>query len=373
MKFADIDSHSELKEQLKAMVDNDRLPHALLLEGPSGIGKFKMARALAQYIHCTNHTPDHDSCGKCPACLQHQSFNHIDTHFSFPVLGSKSISDDFIKEWRKFMTDCEYMDFQIWQEMLGKADGQPIMYVDESASIIRKLNFTSHAAKYMIVIMWLPERMNEQCANKLLKLIEEPHDDTKFIFVSNEPARILPTIYSRMRRIEMKRLPDNVVSEHLQRKYALDAPTADMVAHLAEGSVLRAEKRLDVKDANAVYLKLFMQLMRDAYSRRIREMKYWSEAVSALGREKCCKFLEYCERLIGENYIYNLQTPQLVYLDGDEASFSRNFARFINHLNVEDLRRLFVEARRDIEGNASAKIVLFDVAVNTIMFIKRGA
>lgn len=359
------------------MVDADRLPHALLLEGPAGIGKFKMARALAQYIHCTNRTADGDSCGKCPSCLQHQSFNHVDTHFSFPVItrsgsSTKPVSDDWIAEFREFMTAYPYMDFPRWQEALGKPDGAPVFYVTESEALIHKLNFTSHAAKYMIVLMWLPERMNEQTANKLLKIIEEPHADTKFILVSNNPSKILPTIYSRLRRIEMKRLPDDVIARYLREKFSLDEPTAEMVAHLAEGSISQAEKRLDAKADNAVYLNLFIRLMRDSYLRKIKEMKAWSEEVAKLGREKCVKFLEYCERLVGENYIYNLRNPQLYYMDADEAGFSKNFARFINYKNVEDLRNLFINARTDIAGNGNAKIILFDVAVKNIMLIKRG-
>ncbi len=376
MKFSDIQAHDDVKRQLRAMVDSDRFPHAILLEGPSGIGKFKMARAVAQYIHCTNRTPDGDSCGVCPSCLQHQSFNHVDTHFSFPVLSrgsnTKPVSDDWIAEFREFMTAYPFMDFPRWQEMLGKVDGSPIFYVSESESLIHKLNFTSHAAKYMIVIMWLPERMNEMTANKLLKIIEEPHADTKFILVSNEPSKILPTIYSRLRRIEMKRLPDEVISEYLQSKYSIDPDAADMVAHLAEGSILQAEKRLDARADNAVYLEFFIRLMRNSYLRKIKEMKAWSEEVAKLGREKCVKFLEYCERLVGENYIYNLRDPHLYYLDADEAKFSKKFARFINYKNVEDLRELFINARRDIAGNCNAKIVLFDVAVKNIMLIKRG-
>lgn len=379
MTFKDIDGHESVKNQLRAMVDTDKLPHALLLEGPAGIGKFKMARALAQYLHCTNRTSDGDSCGVCPSCLQHQSFNHVDTHFSFPVLvkkagsATKPISEDWIEEWKQFVTDSPFMNFAVWQERLGNANGNPVFYVTESQSIIRKLNYTSRSARYMIVLMWLPEKMNEETANKLLKIIEEPHPDTKFILVSNNPAGILPTIYSRLRRIEMKRLPDEVVSEYLVKNCALDEEMAGAVAHLAQGSILDALRRLDSKDDNGLYLTLFIRLMRDAYVRNIANMKAWSEEAAKLGREKAVKFMQYCERLVGENYLYNLRDRRLYYLDTDEASFSKNFARFINERNVEQLRQMFVDARRDIEGNANAKIVLFDVAVKTIMLIKRGA
>ncbi|MBD5209784.1 MAG: DNA polymerase III subunit delta [Bacteroidales bacterium] len=374
MKFSDIPAHDEVKRQLVAMVDNNRMPHALLLEGKSGIGKMMLARALAQYIHCTDRH-DGDSCGVCPACLQHQSFNHIDTHYAYPVIKLKNrtgaaISDDWAEQWRQFLTDSPYMDMNTWVELLGNANAQPQIFVDESTALLHKLNFTSHAARFKVVLMWLPERMNEACANKLLKLLEEPHDDTLFILVSNEPARILPTIYSRLQRVEVKRLDDATVAAYLEERYGVDPDAADGISHLAEGSILEAMSRFSASDESKQFLDMFMSLMRLAYQKKVGALRRWSVDVADFGREKCCRFLEYCERLTGENYIYNLRDSRLVRLDNEESRFSANFARFINERNVERIRSLFIDARRDIAGNANAKIVLFDIAVSIILCLK---
>lgn len=374
MKFSDIPAHDEVKRQLVAMVDNNRMPHALLLEGKSGIGKMMLARALTQYIHCTDRH-DGDSCGVCPACLQHQSFNHIDTHYAYPVIKLKNrtgaaISDDWAEQWRQFLTDSPYMDMNTWVELLGNANAQPQIFVDESTALLHKLNFTSHAARFKVVLMWLPERMNEACANKLLKLLEEPHDDTLFILVSNEPARILPTIYSRLQRVEVKRLDDATVAAYLEEHYGVDPDAADGISHLAEGSILEAMSRFSASDESKQFLDMFMSLMRLAYQKKVGALRRWSVDVADFGREKCCRFLEYCERLTGENYIYNLRDSRLVRLDNEESRFSANFARFINERNVERIRSLFIDARRDIAGNANAKIVLFDIAVSIILCLK---
>ncbi len=373
MKFCDIPSHDIIKQRLVAMVDNDRIPHALLLEGPSGIGKFAIARALAQYIHCENRN-NGDSCDCCPSCMQHKSFNHIDTHFVFPVVKKsspkRSFSDDYIVEWRDFLANSAYMDFEEWLDMMNAGNSQPAVYVEESEDLIRKLNYTSHNAKYKIVLIWLPERMRDETANKLLKLIEEPYGDTLFILVSNNSKGILPTIYSRTQRVEMKRLSDGIIADRLVADMSLEYADAMSIAHNASGNMNVAYKSVKLTKENNRFLDLFKDLMRLAYQRKVKELKQWSIDVAAMGREQEMRFLEYCQRLIRENFIYNMHIPELNYLSREEESFSVNFARFVNERNVIKITEEFNRAVIDIAGNANAKIVLFDMCIKIILLLK---
>ena len=312
MRFADIPSHDNVKNRLVNMVDSGRLPHAILIHGRPGVGKMMLARALAQYVHCTDRR-NGDSCGVCPSCIQHMSFNHIDTHFSFPVIkrgSSTTVSDDWIAEWREFLQESPYMDFNEWLLKLDNPNGQPRIFVEESSEIMRKLNFTSHGGR-QIVIMWLPERMREETANKMLKLIEEPLGDTLFILVSNDPEAILPTIYSRTQRVEVTRLADPVVEAYLRDSFRLSDSVAHAVAHLADGSILNAGRAVGNAEKREQYLRLFQQLMRLAYQKKVAELRSWTTEVAALGREGAADFLEYCERQFRENFIYHLGNPAL--------------------------------------------------------------
>ena len=375
MRFADIPGHEAVKSRLRQMADSGRIPHALLLEGPAGTGKMALARAFVQYVCCTDRQGG-DSCGQCPSCLQHQSFNHIDTHYTYPTVlkggsGSAPVSDDYAAQWRDYMHGRLYMDFDQWADSFGRRNAQPVIYVNESAALIHKLSFTSHRSPYKSVVLWMPERLNSDTANKLLKLIEEPYPDTIFVMVSDEPGKILPTIYSRLQRIEVKRLPDEEVAAYLTARHAIDPAEALMLAHNAEGSTTAALRMIDTRSDTHAFFEFFTRLMRLAYQRKIAELRGLASELAALGREKEIKFYDYCARLTRENFVYNFRVDKLNYMSREEQQFSVNFSRFINENNVEKIIATFDDARTDIAGNGNGKIINLDVAIKIILLLKQ--
>lgn len=373
MKFSDISGHEDIKERLRHMVDTDHIPHALLLEGPQGASKFMLARALVQYIHCIDRH-EGDSCGKCPSCIQHESFNHIDTFYSYPVVkksGRSALSDDYVGIWRRFLKESPLMDREKWVEMLDNVNAQPKIYVDEGAELLRKLNLTAHSSKYKVVVMWQPERMQEECANKMLKLVEEPFPDTKFIMVSDDSAKILPTIYSRTQRIKVRRYSESEVLRILESHHAIEHAKAEYAAALSDGNLIKALTIAQSSENAHVYFDMFKDLMRKAYQRKVGELKVWANECSSLGRERLIQFLMYCARLVRENFILKIHNPALNALTQAEAAFCNKFSPFINERNVVDIISLLDKAIADVAANANSKIVMFDVAVKTCMLIKK--
>ncbi|MDE7411270.1 MAG: AAA family ATPase [Paramuribaculum sp.] len=376
MKFSDIPSHEEVKSALRNMVNSGQIPHAILLEGPAGIGKFAMARALAQYIQCTDRDANGDSCGKCKSCLLHQSLNHIDVTYVFPVvkldsMKSAPVSDDFLAEWNDFFKSKVYLDINAWSATFSKKNAQPVTYVTESASLIHKLAFTTHISSQRIVLWWLPERMNEEAANKLLKLIEEPYENTIFIMVSDSPQEILPTIYSRVQRINMKRLPDDIITDNLMTSHPeLSRQNAMALAHISNGSMIAAERHFEWSGESTEFLDLFMQLMRLAYQRKIKELRSWANNLADMNRDKQMRFYDYTMHMIRENFILNYHVPELTYLNSAESNFSVKFSPYINERNVERLMTVFNNAKTDISGNGNSKIINLDVAIKVILLLK---
>lgn len=375
MKFSEVPFHESVKERLRLMADTGRIPHALLLEGPEGSGKFALARAFAQYIHCTNKTENGDSCGKCASCIQHQNFNHIDVFYTFPVLkksGKPTLSRDYMSSFKQFLNDSPYNDIGIWLEMLGNANGQPAIYVEEVSELVSRMNVTARQSRYKIVIVWLAERLREEAANKMLKLLEEPTDDTLFILTANNPAEILPTIYSRVQRVTVKRYSDAEAASILERSYSISDSLADEMASLSDGNINAALRCAEPEKNGSASLDLFMSLMRFAWMRKVGELRKWSNDVAVLGREGSARFYEYCAHMIRENFVMNLGCPTLNSMSADEQSFSSKFSPYINSANVEDIFKTLISARNDTLANGNSRIIAFDLAVKMILLIKRA-
>ena len=372
MFFKDIVGQEEIKKQLIKNVQENKIAHAQLFCGGEGIGKLPLAIAYARYISCL-HPSEEDACGKCANCIKFNNLAHPDLHFIFPVVKKKNtkeiVSDDYIAEWRELIAKTPYFNLHTWLEEMGAENQQALIYVKESNEIIRKLNLKSSQGGYKIIIIWLPEKMNQECSNKLLKLLEEPAEQTVFLLVSEEPDALLTTIQSRTQRINIKGIDENDIKEALINIYGLQEQDATNIAHQCEGNFLKAIESISLNEENKLFFDLFVALMRLSYQRKIKDMKAWSETVATMGREKQKHFLGYCQRMIRENFIYNFHNRSITYLANDEEAFSTRFAPFINERNVMEIMNELNEAQRHIEQNVNAKMVFFDFSLKMIVLL----
>lgn len=376
MYFRDIIGQETAIRQLVRCADENHLAHALLVTGPKGNGKLPVAVALVRYILCRNRH-DGDACGHCPSCVKMDKLVHSDVHFVFPVKKKKNsssdnapISDDYISDWRELFAKNAYFSYSDWLKKLDVENQQPMIYEKESGEILRKLSLKSREGGWKAVIVWLPEKMKEACSNKLLKILEEPPAETLFLLVSENAENLLPTILSRTQRIELPRISNESIALALQSRYGVAVDTARSVAQQCGGDWEKAESALCVDNDNALFLELFITLMRMAYQRNIRAMKKWSETVAALGREKQKRLLEYCQRMIRENFIMNFKCDEMVYLTPEERRFSVNFSPFVNENNIVGIMEELSDAQRHVEQNVNAKMIFFDMALRMIVWIK---
>ena len=371
MFFKDVIGQEEAKQRLIREAKEGKIAHARLFCGPEGIGKLPLAIAFARYLSC-NNPGENDACGLCPSCVKFNKLAHPDLHFVFPVIKKKAkdtVSDDFISEWRELLSHTPYFNLNIWLEEMGAENQQAQIYVKESDEIIRKLSLKSSQGGYKIMIIWLPEKMNVECSNKLLKLLEEPPSQTIFLLISEEPDMLLTTIQSRTQRFTLYGIKEECIMERLQNQYGLQEKDANSIAHQSEGNFLKALESIHLSEENKLFFDLFVNLMRLSYQRKIREMKQWSETLAAMGREKQKHFLSYCQRLVRENFIYNFQDPSLIFMNEEEQNFSKRFAPYINEKNVMGIMDELSEAQRHIEQNVNARMVFFDFSLKMIVLL----
>ena len=371
MQFKDIIGQEGVKAQLRASVREGRVPHAQLFAGPSGVGKLQLALAYAQYLNCPNRNEE-DSCGVCPTCLQYKKLQHPDLHFAFPIVKSDQgdVCDDYLKSFRDIILTKSYFDMEDWHRAMGVENKQSLIYEKESSEILRKLSLKSFGEGYKVMIIWQPEKMNSICANKILKLLEEPPERTVFLLVGEQPEQLLSTILSRVQQVRIPRLTEQELVSNGVRPD---------LAHIASGSYLAAIRLTESSEETNQMLEDFMALMRRAWCvghnkdyNALRELRAWSleMADAKVGREKQKLFLQYAQQQVRENYIYNLSCHEMNYQTTKEAEFSKKFAPFIHSGNVEKIMNELSLAEQQITQNGNAKIIFFDLCLQMIVLIK---
>lgn len=376
MRFADIIGQESLKRHLAESVDKGRISHAQLFSGAAGVGTLPLAIAYAQYLNCTSRH-NGDSCGECPSCRQIAQAAHPDLHFVFPVnkQGKKSgevvLSGEFMPLWREMLAESGgYFTPQQWYDRLdlGKTL-KGLITAREADEIIRRLQFKSFESEYKVMIIWQPEAMNEEAANKILKILEEPWEKTVFLLVAERPDLLLPTILSRVQEVAVPRLD----VEALMGLGEGDEQQRRNMARLAAGNIIEM-RSLAGGEEDAVKVEcfeLFCRLMRLSYNDKHLELMEWADEVAQLTREQQRALLRHTARLLRESYMLHAGLGSISYLWGAEAEFCNKFAPFIGNQNVEFILEQIELAMRQVSQNGNARIIFTHFALAVSKTINR--
>ena len=379
MRFADITGQNDLKRHLAQTVDAGRVSHAQLFTGASGFGTLALAVAYVQYL-CCRHRRNGDSCGECPDCRQIEALAHPDLHLVFPVnkqgkhAGEVIRSDEFLPQFRTLFAERRgYFSPQEWYDRLdlGKTL-KGMIAAREADEIIRKLSFKSFEADYKTMLVWLPETMNEEAANKILKILEEPWERTLFILVSEHPDRLLPTILSRTQEVCVPRIAPEVLEREAFARGVADPLQARNMARLADGDLLELG-HLVAGESDAQrkeHFDLFCSLMRLSYNDKHLELVTWAEDAAQLSREQQRGFLRDAARLLRESYMLHAGIREISYLWGEELAFCTKFAPFVGSQNIEPLIAEIESASAQIAQNGNPTIVFTHFALSVSKMIK---
>ena len=373
MLFKEVIGHRQTKDLLIQLSLERRVPHAMMLIGPPGNGKLAMALAFAQYVNCKNKLEE-DSCGVCSSCVKYRKLIHPDLHFTIPVLKTSSLSKptstDYLPRWREYFIANPYPSYERWNQSISEENKQGMIYVDEASEIIQKLNKKAYEADYKVSLIWLPETMNQTCANKILKILEEPPANTLFILVTEEEQRLLSTIRSRCQTIRLPKIEEKDLSAALANHPAIGENNPAVVAKIANGNYILAEEFLQDDEVRKYNHRQYTSLMRFGYARNLMELLSWSDELSAIGRTRQISFLRYCSEFTRENFMSNFHQPALVTMDENETKFAGKFAPFIQEKNVIHLFTEFEKSLRDIASNGNAKAIFTDMALKVSKLIR---
>ncbi|OFZ63320.1 MAG: hypothetical protein A3D92_04605 [Bacteroidetes bacterium RIFCSPHIGHO2_02_FULL_44_7] len=369
MQFAAVVGQTELKKHLVTEVKNEKISHAQLFLGKAGFGSLPLALAFIQYVLCENRGEE-DSCGECNACRKMMRLQHPDVHFAFPVVQAISkVSDSLLPDWRAQILEQPYFDLNSWIQRIDSKERKPIIGKEESQEIIRKLSLRSYEGGYKIMLVWMAEEMNPTCANKLLKIIEEPPEKTLIILVASAQEYMLQTILSRTQKVVVPRVDMDSISSWLRSAHRLSADSADSIASRCDGDLLEAISVASESADQAVFHEQFVQLMRVCYKKNVLDMMSWAEQISGASKEQQKQFLRYGLHMLRQSMLRNYTEDQLTRVSASEDSFLQNFARFITGNNILDFNQLFNNSVYHIDRNANSKILFTNFCFQVMRFI----
>ncbi len=226
------------KHQLLTALANDRLAHAYLISGEEGLGAEELSIEMAKFILC--HEPDKphlEPCQVCANCRKITSFQHPDVHYYFPVLKSTEESD--------MQTMLEEKSEQLYSRV--KVAGGSLHIGDpenpEKNSIrglLREVGLRSYEGNVKIFIITFVEEMNQESANALLKILEEPPPHTLYFLTTGQPAALLPTIVSRCQLVKLQKIRTETIEEQIQKIQRGEKDASGLISKLANGNFATA-------------------------------------------------------------------------------------------------------------------------------------
>ena len=377
MRFEQIVGQRNLINTLIDVVLSNRVSHAQLFLGSAGYGGFALALAYAQFVSCTDRQIfssvnedglKADSCGKCPSCLKYEKLSHPDLFFTFPNTTTKTVeknneSASFLDVFRNYVfSKNAYIDLESWYQELGVDNKQGAINVRDANTIIKNLTLKTYESQYKVNIVWGVDKLQIDAANKLLKILEEPYENTLFLLIAENSEMLLPTILSRTQLIKLSPVLDEDLTDYFTKN---GYDNVDNMVRFAQGDLIKA--RSYNSDEKKEYRELFIQFNRlaFAYNNSLNEIYKLVEKICKMGREELKVYLNYSLDLYRECFLQGeLKIDNLCNFTEEEKTFKTNFSKFITPKNLLNIYNLTQKAELEIMRNGNAKMIFLTLAIN---------
>ncbi|GHC44369.1 DNA polymerase III subunit [Ulvibacter litoralis] len=380
MDFSEVLGQKHLKAHLLKSVENGRIPHAQLFVGATGSGLLPMAIAYASAILCSTHEKDSQAYHNC--VQKTAKLTHPDLHFIYPVntndsVKKNAVSANFTEEWRNFVNQNPYASLFDWLQSLGIENKQGNISVNEAQDLLKTLALKSYEGGYKIMIIWMADKMNVECSNKILKIVEEPPKNTLLLLLTENEEHILTTITSRCQKLQFPLLSEEDIATQLQNKKGVAETTAKKISRQATGDFNKALHILENDSDDLIFEEWFVSWVRTAFrakgnKKAINELLTWSENIAGKGRETQKKFLSYCMEVFRQALLKNYKADSLIFFEANDSKFSlEKFAPFIHQNNIFEITKALEEASYHIERNGNGKIILTDLSIQLTRLIHK--
>ena len=378
MDFSEVIGHQHIKSHLVKTVENGRIPHAQLFSGVNGSGLLPMAIAYASEVLSSQYekgSAEYISCRNKVSKLMHP-----DLHFVYPVNTSdiakkNAISDNYAEGWRNFVLNNPYASLFEWLQSLGLEKKQGNISKNEAENISKKLSLKAFEGGYKVMIIWMADNMNSECANKILKLVEEPSEKTLLLLLTEREEQIISTIRSRCQKLTFPLLSETDIAAALTTNLKIKEQLAAQLARRARGDYNKALQLQEETGEDEIFEKWFISWVRTAFRAKgnkgaINNLLDWSDELASQGRETQKKFFNYCIEVFRQALLKNYSADPLLFFEAKDATFSLpKFAPFVHQNNIFGIISALEDASYHIERNGNAKIIFTDLSIKLTRLI----
>ena len=324
MQFSQVIGQKEIIDNLRNMVDSQRMPHALLFTEKAGYGALTIALATLQYMFCT-HKHNGESCGECSNCIKISKLVHPDIHFTFPINTSKTIGGDkrgevemFYGAWRELVAQNPYFGEQHLYNAFGIENKFGTISVAEASSIMRKLSLSAYEGGAKVMLVMFPERMTLEAANKLLKSLEEPLSGTYYFLISHNPEKIITTILSRCRIVQLPPIENDLLQQKLQQSNGVSPEDAAFWARCSAGSYGKALELIAREEEQSSNYNMFISILEKGVNKDLVGMVDIWEQIASYGKEVQKQICLEGGEILRKLYMISLQMESISYASEKE-------------------------------------------------------
>lgn len=361
MQFSRIPGYQELKKTLVSSFGRNHTAHAQLFYGQKGGAALPLAISYGTYLLCENKG-EADSCGECSNCQKMAKYIHPDVHFFFP--GSKSQKDkertDLMQSWRNFIQNHPFGDLEDLFQSVGSENKLNQIGKDDAREIIKTVSLKSFEGGLKIIFIWCPELLNSSAANAILKVLEEPPENTLYLLVSHDYESIIPTIISRTQLFSIPPFETDVITNHLQNHYNIEREKAEHLSRLSENSLGEALKLME--NPNEMTFQSFQNWMQCNYKQDHGTLVKLAEDFSKSSKSEQRSLLSYGITLI-RNAILAKDSDDLLTVSGAEKEFVVKFGKTLPNETLESIYLEMNEVLWNLSRNANPKISFLSLSL----------